>query len=116
MYGFHPPAHPEQAAEHVQAWLSRPGGWRAAHAAESTRQEETDDEIADPNFEARMAELLAADIAADETKKHKIKADTKRADEFLRTVARDCACCLRPASPCQVRCLRSLLHPDDRRA
>ena len=26
-YGFHPPARPEQAAEHVQTWLSRPGGW-----------------------------------------------------------------------------------------
>ena len=100
----------------MQTWLSRPGGWRAIHAAERTRQEEKDNEIADPHFEARMAELLAADIAADETEKHKIKVDIKRADEFLRTVSRDCAECLRPASPCQVRCLRSLLHPDDRRA
>ena len=62
----------------------------------------------DPNFETRMAELLAADIAKDETKKHKIKADIKRADEFLRTIARDCATCLRPTSPCQERCLRSM--------
>ena len=39
-YGLHPKPStlPEQHAEHVQAWLNRPDGWRVAHAEERRRQ------------------------------------------------------------------------------
>ena len=46
------PPRPADHAEHVQAWLNRPGGWLAAHAAQRAWQEEEDNKImgrADPS-------------------------------------------------------------------
>jgi hypothetical protein len=61
-------------------------------------------------FSARMPELLAAAQREDESDQREIAADTARAAELLRRAEarRPCEQCLRPASPCQERCLRSL--------
>jgi hypothetical protein len=74
-------------------------------------------------FPARMPKLLAVEQAKLENDKREIAADTARAREFLTEcwrrqppllgcvdhLGRSCAECLRPWSPCKVRCLRSIL-------
>jgi hypothetical protein len=76
-----------------------------------------------PESESRMAELLAAEQTGLENTQREILADTARAREFLLAcwrqqpplpgrvdhLGRGCAECLRPASPCRERCLRSML-------
>jgi hypothetical protein len=81
-----------------------------------------------PEFAARMPELLAIDQTKLENDKREIAADTARAHEFLIAcwrlqpplhdgrvdhLGRRCEQCLRPASPCKVRCLRLMLHETD---
>jgi hypothetical protein len=64
-----------------------------------------------PEFAARMPELLAAEQPKLENKKREIVADSAHAHELLSRARRPpCEQCLRPASPCKLRCLRSMLH------
>jgi hypothetical protein len=62
-----------------------------------------------PEFEAQMPELLAVEQALEINRRRKIAADTARAREFLARDHQRCGECLRPASPCERRCLRSML-------
>lgn len=58
------------------------------------------------------AKVLAADLAALKADKREAVADTAAARELLRQAEAQWPCeqCLRPASPCQVRCLRVLMQ------
>jgi hypothetical protein len=83
-----------------------------------------------PEFMARLPQLIADAQRELENEKREIAADVARAHEFLVAcwrqqpplhghvdhLGRGCAQCLRPASPCTERCLRSKLHPDDPRS
>jgi hypothetical protein len=76
-----------------------------------------------PGSEEQMAELLAAEQAGLDDVRREILTDTARARELLLAcwrerpplpgrvdhLGRGCAECLRPASPCRERCLRSML-------
>lgn len=67
-------------------------------------------------FMARLPELLAAAQLEDEADKREDEADIARARELLSQVRKPpCESCLRPAAPCQRRCLRPLLLSNDPR-
>ena len=60
-------------------------------------------------------DLLSVEQAQLENDKREIVADTVRASEFLRQIRKPpCEQCLRPASPCRERCLRSFLTSENR--
>jgi hypothetical protein len=65
-----------------------------------------------PEFAAQVPQLLVEDRAKLDRIKRKAVADTGRAREVLRQAEtrRPCEQCLRPASPCTERCLRSMLQ------
>jgi hypothetical protein len=66
-----------------------------------------------PEFTARLPEVLAAAQVERENERREIAADIVRAQDFLRQARRPpCEECLRPASPCKVRCLRSVLSGE----
>jgi hypothetical protein len=63
-----------------------------------------------PEFIALLPEALAEAQAELENERREITADISRAREFLRQVRQPpCELCLRPASPCRLRCLRAVL-------
>jgi hypothetical protein len=66
-----------------------------------------------PEDLARLPELLAVDQAELENDKREIATDTAWGVERSRQAQarRPCELCLRPASPCQERCLRLMLLP-----
>jgi hypothetical protein len=63
-----------------------------------------------PEFMARLPQALADALREVEDDKREKAADTAKAREFLRQAQQPpCKQCLRPASPCKDRCLRSML-------
>jgi hypothetical protein len=67
-------------------------------------------------FKARLPQLIADAIREVENDKREIAADVAHARELVRQARQPpCESCLRPAAPCQRRCLRSLLLPNDPR-
>jgi hypothetical protein len=66
-------------------------------------------------FLAQLPQLLAAAKLELEADKREIAADTAAARELLRQARQPpCEQCLRPESPCKLRCLRSLLRQADK--
>jgi hypothetical protein len=67
-------------------------------------------------FMARLPQLLADALREVENDKREFAAELAAGLKLL-SQAREPPCeqCLRPASPCKERCLRSMLHPDDPR-
>jgi hypothetical protein len=66
-----------------------------------------------------LPEFLASEQAKRENDKRECAAAVAAACELLRQAEAQrplCEQCLRPAPPCAIRCLRSLLHPDDPRS
>jgi hypothetical protein len=65
-----------------------------------------------PEFVARMSELLAAAQAERESDRREALAATARLTELMRQAQarRPCEQCLRPASPCEARCLRAIFE------
>jgi hypothetical protein len=67
-----------------------------------------------PEFMERLPPVLAAAKLELENDKREIAADVAHAHELLSQARKPpCESCLRPAAPCQRRCLRPLLLPND---
>jgi hypothetical protein len=69
-----------------------------------------------PEFVAALPQLLTDAQVESENEKRVIVVDVAHARELLRQARKPpCESCLRPAAPCQRRCLRPLLLPNDAR-